>query len=334
MASMASRLASSGYRVLLTVRSYDYTVGVAERHGARVVVVGGYGGAGLDGKLRADAGRVEGLLEAGVGEACAAVMYPSPSGARVAYGLGKPLIIISDSPHSVPAHRLTVPLADYLVHSSYIPGHLFERYTLHAYTRRLTYRGFDELEYIAGYRPGRGVLEELGLEELGYVVVRPAEYKAAYYRGAEPPRLEELIPGILRMGYRVVYLPRYPEQARAVAGLEGVVVPPRAVKGLDLEAWAAAVVTGGSSMAREAAMLGVPGITLYPGRLEVNEAVARLGAPLMRVRGVREAWRVLERVLRRPEDYRRSMAGAWRLMEKPSDVVTPALEKLCWKNWA
>jgi len=328
MAWLARRLAGAGFRVLLTVRSYDYTVGVAGVSGVEAIVVGGYGGGSLEGKLRASAERILGLAGR-VGGACVAVMYPSPSGARTAYGLGIPLIVLSDSPHSVPAHRLAVPLSDYLVHSSFIPGRLFERYVLGAYTRRLTYRGFDELEYIAGYRPSRRVLGELGLEEYGYVVVRPPEYKAAYYHGRRRPEIERLVEKITGMGYRVVYLPRYPEQAEAVKGMRGVIVPERAVKGLDLEAWAAAVVTGGASMAREAALLGTPGISLYPGRLHVDEAVERLGAPLHHAGSPMDAWRILREVLRSPEKHRRCMRGVLGLLEKPSDIVIPLAERAC-----
>jgi len=60
---MARRLLEDGFRVLLTVRSYDYSIGVARSWGVEPVVVGAYGGASLSGKLVSDAERVAKLAK-------------------------------------------------------------------------------------------------------------------------------------------------------------------------------------------------------------------------------------------------------------------------------
>ena len=324
---MARRLLEDGFRVLLTVRSYDYSIGVARSWGIEPVVVGRYGGASLSGKLESDAERVAELARLlSKRKVCTAIMYPSPSGARVAYGLAIPLVILSDSPHSVYVHRLTLPLADYLVHSVFISSELFERYMLNTYTKRLAFRGFDEIEYLGPYQPSEELIESLGLEPYNYIVVRPPEHKAAYYRGRRKPEVEKLIPRLVEEGYTVVYLPRYLEQKRLVEGIKNVLVPNEPLPGVDLVAYAKAVITGGASMAREAALLGTPAAILYPQKLAVNEAVKKLGAPLYHAPTNKELEEFVNNVLDGKIARRTSLANQ---LKRPSDVIVGIVADNC-----
>jgi uncharacterized protein len=73
-----------------------------------------------------------------------------------------------------------------------------------------------------------------------------------------------------------VVLPRTPEQAARIRGLElpAVVVPQRAVDGHSLVAGADVVVSAGGTMNREAVVLGTPVYTTFAGRLGgVDEAL-------------------------------------------------------------
>jgi len=324
---MARRLLEDGFRVLLTVRSYDYSIGVARSWGIEPVVVGRYGGASLSGKLESDAERVAELARLlSKRKVCTAIMYPSPSGARVAYGLAIPLVILSDSPHSVYVHRHTLPLADYLVHSVFISSELFERYMLNTYTKRLAFRGFDEIEYLGPYQPSEELIESLGLEPYNYIVVRPPEYKAAYYRGRRKPEVEKLIPRLVEEGYTVVYLPRYLEQKRLVEGIKNVLVPDEPLPGVDLVAYAKAVITGGASMAREAALLGTPAAILYPQKLAVDEAVKKLGAPLYHAPTNKELEEFVNNVLDGKIARRTSLAHQ---LKRLSDVIVGIVADNC-----
>ena len=324
---MARRLLEEGFKVLLTVRNYDYSIGVARSWGIEPLVVGEYGGANLSGKLESDAERVARLARlVSKRKVCVAIMYPSPSGARVAYGLSIPLVILSDSPHSVYVHRLTLPLADYLVHSIFIPSKLFKRYLLDTYTKHLTFRGFDEIEYLGPYQPSKELVESLGLEPYNYIVVRPPEYKAAYYKGFRRPDVERVVSKLVEEGYTVVYLPRYPEQKKLVEGVRNVVVPDEALPGVDLVAFAKAVITGGASMAREAALLGTPAATLYYQKLAVDEAVKKLGAPLYHTPTDRMLEEFVDSLLHGRISRRIPLVNQ---LERPSDVVLDIVVDNC-----
>ncbi len=328
MGSLAAKLHQAGHEVLVTTRDYDFTPRIAEKYGVPHRVVGGYGGATPRSKLEADVERMRLLAEIlAEFEPEVLVSYPSPSAVRVAYGLGLRIIIFSDSPHSVHPHRLTVPLADYLVHSSLIPSQLFDPYTT-MHVKRVVFDGVEEWEWVEGHRCNPNVLEELGLEEHRYVVLRLPEYKAAYYSGLTPPSPTQMIDVFIKAGYNVVVMPRYEDQYLELksryGGDERVRILYREpLEALDLYCWAYGVVTGGATMAREAALLCRPAVNLYP--VYINEVLERLGFPLRQV-SVDVEPMALPRIL--DELRGRCPRSILERFEKPSKVLLALLESL------
>jgi predicted glycosyltransferase len=320
-------LRRAGHETLVTCREHECTASMVRLYGVEPVVVGRYGGETKLGKLLADAERVRELAELVSARGVQAlVSYPNPSAARVAFGLGIPYVALNDTPHADAANRLSLPLCAFLVASEALEGR-FDRY-LAPGARVLYYRGVDEVLWVRGFEPTGSSLRELGLERRGYVVVRPEEYKAAYYSWEGWGWLE-LCEELRRRGLRVVVLPRYGEQ-RAAAEKAGFAVPRGCVDGLDLAYHALAVVTGGGTMAREAALLGTPSYYTFPLELEVSAYVERLGFPLKRWSGsageLAEEIASLERseVEEWAEKARERLAG----LEAPDAKVLEALRAL------
>ncbi len=325
MGVFAEALRSSGIDVVPTCREYEYTVGTFRLLGIEPAVLGRHGGGELGGKLRADVERMR-LLARFVEERepDLLITYPNPSATRVAFGLGIPILMFNDTPHSVPACRLSCPLASTLVYSEFIPRRLMERFVLKEWTRVRRYRGVEELAWVLRFKPDPGILEELGLEEGGYILVRPEERKAAYY--GEGPVLVELAVSLARKGHMVVVLPRYREQAEALKGVANIVIPEDAVDGPSLEYYAAAVVTGGGTMAREAALLGTPGINLFPRKIHVDEALSRLGLPLYKARSLDEAEKLCLKFL--ASSGKVDTSEMLRGLEDPVKVMREEVERL------
>src|SRR5207248_3097385 len=73
----------------------------------------------------------------------------------------------------------------------------------------------------------------------------------------------------------VVYLPRVAQQAHVAQRLppDRVLVPHRALDGPDLVAAADAVISGGGTMLREAAVLGTPGYSIFEGKIGAVDAM-------------------------------------------------------------
>lgn len=129
-----------------------------------------------------------------------------------------------------------------------------------------TYNGYKEDIYVANFEPDETFTDALPFDR--YVVVRPEALGAAYVD--EP---ETLVPSLLQAlraaGRNVVYLPRRPaDRPHAEAyDPDRVYVPDGALNGLQLAWHSDGVLTGSGTMAREAACLGKPAVSFFPGPL-------------------------------------------------------------------
>jgi predicted glycosyltransferase len=143
------------------------------------------------------------------------------------------------------------------------------------------YPGLKEEYYMSEFEPDPHVLDELGVDrERVLCVVRTAPSYALYLRGSP----DELLPRVLRRlndaDAQTVVLARTPEQVGSVAelGLDRLIVPSHAVDGRSLVALADALVSGGGTMNREAAVLGTLAWSIFEGRLgAVDEMLIREG---------------------------------------------------------
>ena len=324
-------LRGRGHGVLVTTRSYDYSAGVLEVWGVEYAEVGAYGGDDLAGKLRAGLERQSGLLRLLEGLdklPDVHVAFTSPDSTRVAYGLGIPIINLTDSPHSVHVNRLSLPLSRVVVAPECAAEGL-ARYAPDA--RILEFDGVFEVAWTRGFRPDPHALERWGLEPLNYAILRLEESKASYYPAGRGS-LMDLIPLLARELGRVVVYPRYADQATELERLSSkypnLVVPRRAIRLQDLEYYAALVVTGGSSMAQESALLGTTSVTAFPGRLEVVEYLRARGFPIFHAPGPRAALELVGSILRDPDAYRVDTSGMLGSLEDPVPLTVSAVEEV------
>lgn len=126
----------------------------------------------------------------------------------------------------------------------------------------LTYDGYKEDIYIADFAPNPSFVESLPFKD--FVVVRPEALDSSYVS-----EQESIVPSLLsllrREGLNVVYLPRERWDLNYAVGTE-VYVPSQPLNGLDLCYYSRAVLTGSGTMAREAACMGKPAVSFFPGR--------------------------------------------------------------------
>lgn len=326
-ACLALSLRGEGHEAFVTCREHECTRATIEMYGLHPTVLGAYGGGTKLGKLLADAERVLALARAIAEEKPEALLaYPNPSAARVAFGLGIPYVALNDTSHAESANRLALPLASALIASEALRGE-FDRY-LAPGVRVLYYRGVDEALWVKRFQPKGLTHVALGLEEKRYVVVRPEEYKAAYYAWSGWAWLK-LCEELRRRGLQVAVLPRYEEQ-KAAAVERGYTVPEGCVDGLDLVYYALAVVTGGGTMAREAALLGVPSFYTFPLGLKVSEFVEARGFPLKRWVGAAEelADAIASMEVEEVEESMKKAGELLAKLETPEACVVEALKQV------
>jgi len=128
----------------------------------------------------------------------------------------------------------------------------------------IQYEGYKEDVYISEFKPDPDFLKTLPIKD--YLIVRPENFRANYVRGDETTIVSRLLKILSEKMYEVLYLPRYEYEKHYAAGLLGVYVPPTPLNGLDAVYHSSGVLSGAGTLSREAACLGVPAVSFFPGK--------------------------------------------------------------------
>ena len=140
----------------------------------------------------------------------------------------------------------------------------------------LRYPGMKEDVYLPCLKPDPALKDQLGLEENDIVVtVRPPATEAHYHN----PEADVLLEAALNLltqapDVRVILLPRNEAQAVTLREAWGtwiaqrkIIIPEHAVDGMNLIWFSDLVISGGGTMNREAAALGVPVYSIFRGQI-------------------------------------------------------------------
>ncbi len=314
MVKIAEMLDKKGIPNFITARNYDYTQSILSRHNRTYYDVGRHGGKELSSKLDASIERMKDLKKVANKEKPDwHISLSSPEATRIAFGLGVKIIQLNDAPHSYWVNRLTLPLAKWVIIPLAIPLRKYIDFV--PYKKIITYKGVDEIAWLRDFEPQPNVLAELGLKPRKYIVFRPPEIYASYY----PTKVEtqETIEQILSYP-KVVALPRYQKQKEELSKRDNVVILPGGLDFQSLLYYSNAVVTGGATISREAALLGVPSVCLFPKPLDIESWLSGLGYPLYK----NPTKNKLEELLYKPA----SRKPVTIKLESPIDVIERLLE--------
>lgn len=264
-------LKNRGHEVLITTRMYREAEEALRFKRLPHTTVGRHGGAGVFHKLLASGERVVKLAQfVHQWQPSIAVSFSSPEAARVAFGLGIPHVVANDSPHSSMVARLTVPLAN-VVCSPWIIGNSI--WAEFGARRVVKYRALDPAAWLKRHKHDRGILNRLGLDSgRPIILLRTEEAFASYLVGKASDREPVIMPVIrelLAMGLplQIVVSTRYGLQAPTIRKRFGrrVKVLDRIVDATSLTALASAFIGSGGTMTVEAALLGTPSVSCFPG---------------------------------------------------------------------
>jgi uncharacterized protein len=138
------------------------------------------------------------------------------------------------------------------------------------------YTGIKENIYSWKFRPDPALIQELGITSSDLIItVRPPATEAHYHN----PQSEKLFERFMDRACqnpdtRVVLLPRNWKQGQFIRSHwpdwfknDVTIIPPGAVDGLNLLWHSDLVVSGGGTMNREAAALGVPVYSIFRGKI-------------------------------------------------------------------
>jgi uncharacterized protein len=270
-AELQNRLHAKGVRTLLTTREYREVNELLALKEIKSISVGRHGGAGLEDKLIESARRIQALSKLIEEEKPdLAISFSSPEAARVAFGLGIPHYCISDSPHAEAVSKLTIPLSQKLFTPWLIPLYAWKKYCI-GHRDIIQYHALDPAAWLDNYKLNSKTLDGLKIDtQKPIILIRTPEEFAAYLSGhAASSRASEIIGKILDQSkeLQIVVLPRYKNQSEKLTKRFGnkIIVAEHVVDAISLLHLSSVFIGGGGTMTAEAALLGIPVISYYPG---------------------------------------------------------------------
>lgn len=271
-APIIERFERNGYRVVLTARDAYQTCEMAELYGLHYRKIGRHYGRRVFLKAFGLGTRALQLLAFALREKpILALSHGSRSQVVTCNLLRIPSVMIDDYEHSHGVgfgHPTWMLLPEALRSTGFAPYRKTElRY----------YAGIKEDVYVPSFSPNSAILQTLGLSPDNEVIVtvRPPATEA-HYHNAESEGLffRFMARALATPGIKIVLLPRNRRQEADLRARKAewfanprVVVPQKVVNGLDLLWFSDLVVSGGGTMNREAAALGLPVYSIFRGTI-------------------------------------------------------------------
>jgi len=335
---LSERLRKEGHQTFETTRQYREAIQLLDMKGIKACVVGQHGGETLEGKLKASVERTLELIR--ITEELhpdAAVSFSSPELARVTFGLKIPHIILNDSPHAEAVARLTIPLATHLLTPEMIPKGAWTRFGIPA-NRIRQYKALDAWAWLKDFKPDGRILSQLNIDKTKPIIVlRTEESQASYLLGktSKAPVIVPLIEKLLKSkaDFQAVAVPRYDAQIAFLKKKFGkkVVVTESIIDTPSLLYYASVFVGAGGTMTQEAALLGVPTFSCYPGKPYIIENYLVKKGLTVRETDTNKIERLILKILADPKSARqRQVKEAKKLTdtyEDPIDVTVRTIQE-------
>lgn len=263
---VAEALRSAGVEVLLTARDAYNVRDLLRLHDMPCRIIGRHHGRRRVMKAAGLAVRTAQLLPFAFSQRPAlAVSHGSRAQLLAARLAGIPTVVIADYEHVTHVAR-----PDVLI----VPDVMPEAVAARLAPRVLRYPGIKEDVYAATLKPDPGIRAWLGLADNELLVTaRPPATEAHYHHADGETIFEACIETLAAQPeVRIVLLPRNAAQHAAMAARfdallssKRALIPAQAVDGLNLVWHSDLVVSGGGTMNREAAALGVPVFSTFRG---------------------------------------------------------------------
>jgi uncharacterized protein len=311
-AAIGKRLRKCGHEFIFTTREHPDTVALAKILGEKLIVIGKYNPSTLTSRLEESAERIIQFAKLFKdNRPDIAIAHQSVELCRTAFGLGIPIILTADTPHALATNRLTIPFAHTLVVSEALPKSFARTYCT---KNVVSFKGVDEVAWIKDFEPTK--IAEL---KKPLIVVRQIETKAAYV-GGKQYNAKTLADKLVSLG-NVHLIERYNEEGNAFEVKAGFEDSASLIANADL------VVSYGGTIAREAALLGVPSIAISDmAKTYVNNYLAKKDFPLF-ITTERKMLAYAKNYLSKQFDVKEKLAK----LENPVDTIEKVVENMKFK---
>jgi uncharacterized protein len=328
-------LRAGGHEVLATSRKYREVERLASMLGLGLLFVGSRGGKEPREQFELSLQRMEQLLPVVVRfSPDVSVSVASADCARVSFALKVRHVAVNDSPHSLVAGKLSLPLSYHVMTPWIIP---FSAWSVFGVSREQVsrYRALDPAAWLKRrprQEPSRSGIREG--EKRARILVRLEESYAPYLSGSDESWSERVL---LRLasdfkGHELVALCRYEDQLASVRKKFGseYSVPDDAFDGAGMIERSDVFVGMGGTMTAEAALLGVPAVSAFQGAELYTEKYLLSRRLLLKAGSVDAVSKCVRASLdtRYRESYGRRGRALLEWMEDPSEKVIGYLKAL------
>jgi uncharacterized protein len=307
--AIAKRLRKSGHEFIFTTRKHPDTIPLAQILGEKPIVVGKYNPSTLTSRLEESAERIKifsKLFENNMPDI--AIAHQSVELCATAFNLEIPIILTADTPYAYAVNKLTIPFAHTVVVSEALPKSFTRKYCA---KNVVTFKGVDEVAWIKDFKTSK--IAEL---KKPLIVFRQIESKAVYAHGKQD--LASVLAKKLSALGKVQFIHRYNGEGEMFGVKAEIEDSANLVANADL------VVSYGGTIAREAALQGVPSIAISDmAKTYVNKYLAQKGFPLF-ITTERGVLGYAEKYLGKRFDVKGKLAE----LENPVDVIEKTVESL------
>jgi len=261
------RLKEDGHEVLITARDFSNIHDLLDIFELDYVSIGNHG-VTLEEKLLSSTKRAYELSKFIAKENIdVAITKHSIELPRVAFGLGIPNVFVLDNEHAIAANKLTLPLTNKLI----IPEIFDVWNTIHFGMNPndiVRYNGTCEVSHLEDFVYNENILNDLNLKIKNdkIIFMRPEPSLASYLDADCTKSVLTPIVDSLKDIADILILPRFKTQGEIFKDLENVHVLKTPVDTFSLMKKADLVIGAGGTLNREAALLGTPVISCYPGK--------------------------------------------------------------------
>ncbi|MEM3526507.1 MAG: DUF354 domain-containing protein, partial [Candidatus Jordarchaeaceae archaeon] len=265
------------------------------------------------------------------------VSYCSPEAARVAFGLQIPIINIYDAPHAVKQILLLSQLVNFHLSPKCIPKEEWLKLGFKP-EQLIFYDAVDPVAWLKNFIPNKMVIEKLGLNrDKKIVVCRTEEAFASYLLGKtsdDNPLITPLIREVLNFDkdIQIVVLVRYGRQKPSLKKLfPEITIIDHVVDAASLISGSTLFIGGGGTMSIEAALLGIPTISFFPGTLYYEDPFIKEKL-IHHPKTVEEAKNLIKEILDQPKKYfdncKEKARRLLNIMENPTDKIIETIDKV------
>ncbi len=323
-------LQNRGHQILLTARDSYQVCELLEFHHLDCKVLGGHWGKNRFLKTLGTLGRAARLVPLAFREKPdLAISLVSRAQILACKALGIPVVVTFDYEFVVKMQFLQ---PDWILVPEVIP----DSGAGVAKKAVFRYQGLKEDVYVPSFKPDSALKKQLGIKETDLLVtVRPPATEAHYHNVESDKLLSAALNFLTRQhDVRVVLLPRNERQCETLQKEWGdfiakgkIVIPAHVLDGLNLIWHSDLVISGGGTMNREAAALGVPVYSIFRGKIGAVDRYLAGNGRLVLLEQVEDIYTKI--VLERRERARRDFSAGSVALRGISEAIISIVEHQC-----